>query len=395
MPLGHFPGLDVSVPDLRCHILLQTSASLHVYIPHSPIWPPQLRSPPPRHRRVRGSLEASAAALWARSRRCYRALMSINISLATLLCAVAAVCDIWFHGSPLSRLPSSKHVLVAVAGFASLAVIAPSTYGLGGSLRYRNTWSFWQPFVGGLSFVVIQALAWAMFAAALAAFLLAAYCATALTGSRLGNGVLASAGFGGLASEVLMAASLLCYVAPQPGKKLKGSTGKLPLLSTVVEQERSVASPVAQTTVTVISDKNLGTETAIVKLSDGTTMAVEAPIEALASALATPLQFPDGDYVEAVALPAHWLAQQALNKSSPPRPLALAAQFVWGQVKVWAVLALFYCNHLFSIAVISLSLLLGWRYIAGLAIAVLLYLPTYRGSPHTTGRRTWNTARDK
>lgn len=384
---------------------MQTSTSLHMFVPHSKVWPPQLRSQSPARRRpLPGSPYTSAATLWAQSKRCYRALIGVNISLATVLCGVAAVYDVWLHWPALSpalpaTVPSSKQALVAVICFASLAVIGPSTYGLGGSLRYRHVWAFWQPFVGGLSFVVIQALAWAMFAAALAAFLLAAYCATALTSSRLGNGLLATAGFGGLASEVLMAASLLCYVAPVSGKRLKESAVEHTLSGHVPAPGRSRDPILKQAIDSPVSYSSAGIGTAVVQSSDGSLMAVEAacgspipPIPPPASI--EPALLPSIDPIEALALPAHWLAQQARNKKCPPGALAMATQSARAQAKVYSVLVLFYCNHLFVIAGILLPLvLLGWRGLAAPLLLFLLYLPTYRGSPHITGRRKWEPAR--
>lgn len=198
--------------------------------------------------------------------------------------------------------------------------------------------------------MVIQALAWALFATALAAFLLAAYCATALTSSRLGNGLLASAGFGGLASEVLMAASLLCYVAPQQEKLHKQHTGKLRLPNSF-DLQSSVPSP-DRAPLKLVSESPQ-TETALFELGDGSSMAVEA---STAPSILAPLNGTD-----AIALPAHWLTQRALIKSRDPHALTLVAQTVWSQAKVYSVLALFYCSHLFLIGWLTLAVLGGWR----------------------------------
>ena len=53
-----------------------------------------------------------------------------------------------------------------------------STYGVGGQLHHGQDWRFWQPFVGGVRFVILQIISWLLFCASFitaAAFIVSFY----------------------------------------------------------------------------------------------------------------------------------------------------------------------------------------------------------------------------
>lgn len=67
----------------------------------------------------------------------------------------------------------TSRVVYCCLALSCLLIAASTTHGLGGFLRYshrtapggRGLWQFWQPFVGGTTFIATQAVGWSMFAA--------------------------------------------------------------------------------------------------------------------------------------------------------------------------------------------------------------------------------------
>ena len=54
-------------------------------------------------------------------------------------------------------------LVASTAAFFIVASAVPVTYAVGGRLRYKQDWSFFQPGGGGLRFVIFQGLSWAFF----------------------------------------------------------------------------------------------------------------------------------------------------------------------------------------------------------------------------------------
>ncbi|GJP50258.1 hypothetical protein CLOM_g9396 [Closterium sp. NIES-68] len=117
-----------------------------------------------------------------------------------------------FHGFVNFNFVVAMAALLSASGLCCAALL---THGLGGRMRYRHlAWMFWQPFVGGLRFVLIQAMAWTLFSLSLLIFSSVAVVAAFVGHTTLGYGLLASAGATGLASEFLLMASLLAFESP-------------------------------------------------------------------------------------------------------------------------------------------------------------------------------------
>ncbi|CAI5522272.1 unnamed protein product [Closterium sp. Naga37s-1] len=116
------------------------------------------------------------------------------------------------HGVVNFNFVVAMAALLSASGLCCAALL---THGLGGRMRYRHlAWMFWQPFVGGLRFVLMQAMAWTLFSFSLLIFSSVAVVAAFVGHTTLGYGLLASAGATGLASEFLLMASLLTFECP-------------------------------------------------------------------------------------------------------------------------------------------------------------------------------------
>ncbi|GJP48166.1 hypothetical protein CLOM_g7441 [Closterium sp. NIES-68] len=114
--------------------------------------------------------------------------------------------------SPAGNFYVALSALLSASGICCAAVI---THGLGGRMKYRHlAWMFFQPFVGGVRFILMQAMAWTLFAFSLLVFSSVACVAAFIGRALLGQGLLASAGVTGLASEFLLIASLLIFESP-------------------------------------------------------------------------------------------------------------------------------------------------------------------------------------
>jgi len=97
-----------------------------------------------------------------------------------------------------------------------------NTYGLGGFLSNHKTkqWRFWQPFLGGAKFVLLQALSWSFFTISVV-LEIAFIVSTFALGFELFIGAAAVAGIFFIVSEVLMIVSLHFYL---PSEKLLSPT---------------------------------------------------------------------------------------------------------------------------------------------------------------------------
>ncbi|CAI5485932.1 unnamed protein product [Closterium sp. Naga37s-1] len=114
--------------------------------------------------------------------------------------------------SPAGNFYVALSALLSASGICCAAVL---THGLGGRMKYRHLpWMFFQPFVGGVRFILMQAMAWTLFAFSLLVFSSVACVAAFIGRALLGQGLLASAGVTGLASEFLLIASLLIFESP-------------------------------------------------------------------------------------------------------------------------------------------------------------------------------------
>ncbi|CAI5488442.1 unnamed protein product [Closterium sp. Naga37s-1] len=114
--------------------------------------------------------------------------------------------------SPAGNFYVALSALLSASGICCAAVL---THGLGGRMKYRHlAWMFFQPFVGGVRFILMQAMAWTLFAFSLLVFSSVACVAAFIGRALLGQGLLASAGVTGLASEFLLIASLLIFESP-------------------------------------------------------------------------------------------------------------------------------------------------------------------------------------
>ncbi|CAI5474275.1 unnamed protein product [Closterium sp. Yama58-4] len=114
--------------------------------------------------------------------------------------------------SPARNFYVALSALLSASGICCAAVL---THGLGGRMKYRHlAWMFFQPFVGGVRFILMQAMAWTLFAFSLLVFSSVACVAAFIGRALLGQGLLASAGVTGLASEFLLIASLLIFESP-------------------------------------------------------------------------------------------------------------------------------------------------------------------------------------
>eukprot|EP00736_Rhodelphis_marinus_P006587 Rmarinus@m.12086 len=136
----------------------------------------------------------------------------------------------------------TMYVPVASTAFL-LYLTIPFTYGMGGKLRYKKSWRFFQPFFGGAAFIVLQALSWGFFAAAILQSvvlpLLPQY--SDLHGWDLSfiptsRGFALSSGIAAFLSEVLMVSSLMCFREPRrrgSGLHLKGHDNDTSFISTL------------------------------------------------------------------------------------------------------------------------------------------------------------------
>ncbi|CAI5969476.1 unnamed protein product [Closterium sp. NIES-65] len=90
------------------------------------------------------------------------------------------------HGVVNFNFVVAMAALLSASGLCCAALL---THGLGGRMRYRHlAWMFWQPFVGGLRFVLMQAMAWTLFSFSLLIFSSVAVVAAFVGHTTLGGG---------------------------------------------------------------------------------------------------------------------------------------------------------------------------------------------------------------
>ncbi|KAJ0394416.1 hypothetical protein ATCC90586_003913 [Pythium insidiosum] len=106
------------------------------------------------------------------------------------------------------------------SGIGSLALCVTAlfnTYGLGGVLSTKDGWRFYQPFTGGLRFMVFQAISWTCFAVGL--FIQGLYLLSiVIVELELFVGAMAVAGTLFLISEIVMMMSLLVFKGKSDAK---------------------------------------------------------------------------------------------------------------------------------------------------------------------------------
>eukprot|EP00239_Pterosperma_sp_CCMP1384_P006613 CAMPEP_0197846304 /NCGR_PEP_ID=MMETSP1438-20131217/3064_1 /TAXON_ID=1461541 /ORGANISM="Pterosperma sp., Strain CCMP1384" /LENGTH=644 /DNA_ID=CAMNT_0043457895 /DNA_START=85 /DNA_END=2022 /DNA_ORIENTATION=+ len=153
----------------------------------------------------------------------------MQIGLAGLGLALATATEFFYDNNWML-------FLLDISSIACLATAVFSTHGIGGQIRYnhattpggtlKQSWSFFQPGLGGAVFVVVQGLAWTLFATVLVfqiSYCVSAFLAMGPAGHRLQASLdtwivqmpaVSVSGALGLLSEILMAASLLTFKEP-------------------------------------------------------------------------------------------------------------------------------------------------------------------------------------
>ena len=150
-------------------------------------------------------------------------------SVVTVLCCALALVGtgilLIVHHSLTSRFSRIMFTTLALVCFA---VAVPVTHGVGGRLKWAltGTWSFWQPYKGGLCFMLLQSFGWACFAlSVVGCVMVVAVVLHTSSAALLGGGhdgikdigvrvVAASswiAGLSGFAAQILTACSLLHF----------------------------------------------------------------------------------------------------------------------------------------------------------------------------------------
>jgi len=161
--------------------------------------------------------------LWA-------SFIGLQIILACIACGLSFVSEALSH---------NLHAYIAVVTASVICLVAAVclTHGVGGKWKYYKTrWNFIQPGVGGMYFVMLQALSWSLFGIALLVFasnIVFSLCALYFCGFDMGSVLLdppslVSGGLSGLLAEMLLIMSLLVYDEPQTeGKCHATKTGQL------------------------------------------------------------------------------------------------------------------------------------------------------------------------
>ncbi|KAJ9451604.1 Diacylglycerol O-acyltransferase 1 [Diplonema papillatum] len=140
------------------------------------------------------------AVLEKETRSTSRRWTMLNIAFAFVAGAVFVAADYTWGASQFNA-----GVLYAVGSL--LLVLAVPALHATGTVRHVG-YKWWQPFVGGVRFVVLQILSWSFYALAVLLLVGAVYYGDRAVGWLTGGGVL------GILSQVLMASSLQTFVAP-------------------------------------------------------------------------------------------------------------------------------------------------------------------------------------
>eukprot|EP00128_Syssomonas_multiformis_P018233 Colp12_sorted_trinity150504_noHs@5996 len=109
----------------------------------------------------------------------------------------------------MSHTPS-KSVDLSLFAMFLVAVGVPLTHGVAGTRKWGNEgYTVFQPFAGGVKYVLLQAIGWALYSLTLLAFMAVVY----FGHERLVafNGLLTSLGLGGFMSQIIILSSLAFY----------------------------------------------------------------------------------------------------------------------------------------------------------------------------------------
>lgn len=239
--------------------------------------PAQPAVPPPPPSKPRMPLPHVYAAVRALKGVYRQVFFHHNIALAIVAVALAVLAEaLWWKGGAGGAQGHFRD-LARAAGALSILLFAAvlfSTYGVGGRLTTSSngpspkrapspapqgqepqqpppqaaasSWRFWQPFLGGARFVVLQALSWSLFTCSILVQL-AFVVSTMALGFELFVGAAAVAGVFFLASEVLMIVSLHVYMpAPPEGEGGPAGEAEADAHAHAPPEERTEAEAVAE-----------------------------------------------------------------------------------------------------------------------------------------------------
>jgi len=134
-------------------------------------------------------------------------IVSIGVVIVFFALFLAITADFTSQLPNLDRFSFSLHVIASTFFFA----VVPLTH-LSGHMLHQK-WKYWQPFSGGVRFVLFQALSWLFYAACL---LLSMFCLFFWSWiAKYAFGWITSFGVLGLASQVFMVSSLLVFEGSQ------------------------------------------------------------------------------------------------------------------------------------------------------------------------------------
>ena len=158
----------------------------------------------------RGSVSSSSANLQVRI--AIAATIFLGISVLISVITAEALREMDFGSGWRSR----SLILVGVVGLAltCVAVAGPLTHGVIGINRHRSRgYAFFQPFAGGWRFVALQIFGWTLYAITVASFLYMIYMIVRRV--PVFTGAIASAGFGGITSQICLFLSLRYFEKSQ------------------------------------------------------------------------------------------------------------------------------------------------------------------------------------
>ena len=147
---------------------------------------------------------------------------AVIVVMCFLLALVGAANVVAFALEIACDLPS--RVVNCSIAFICIALSVPLTHGVGGSLKHSSSdsgWRFIQPFNGGVRFVAVQTISWALFGLSMAGFssqftllALMAFAPRARVFAGFVPRIAIWSGIAGLLSEILVAVSLSCFEPP-------------------------------------------------------------------------------------------------------------------------------------------------------------------------------------
>lgn len=135
-----------------------------------------------------------------------------------LLCAIPALLStvLSLVAELLTVIPSATSAAYALAGivFVLNVIAVPVTHELSGHKMHSGTWHFYQPWRGGVVFILLQFVSWALFVVAMLSALRWIY--SMMTSFSAPHGLVASAGLVGFSAEAFMVLSLSTFRADSP-----------------------------------------------------------------------------------------------------------------------------------------------------------------------------------